>query len=520
MSKKRKDPKETDKLTTCTIYNHCSNMSENELNNRLKKLRDEGKILSYCYVRHDRDKYTYADQEKDSNQIAGTLKTAHYHIWLKLPRDKARMRKDIAKWLDVGWTMVQDLEYQFENSIVYATHALHIEKAQYGIDEVVCSGDINYAELVQKRVKEYQEATRKSLLMERRKEIMDAIESGKINKLNMSKMLTNEEELAHGKAITVAMNRYERELQQKTDRNMTCIFISGASRACKTSLAKKICESLKFTYNVAGAKDPSQFFMGQEATIIDDLGVDTMGWKELLNLTDNDTATPVASRFKNKLMFCKLLIVTTNLAPYQLANELCPKGEDKNQLYRRFKQYYKADYNYITEYRFNDDVNVMRYEEVNKMTNYAVPIMAKKKAEKEEKRINVCLSEIMAQWVEEEGIIILDTVRREPKKQKTPHYNKENLIYIQTKKCTYCYKKNGYNYTVVFDKSYVPKYLNQAECEEELKASEKILNEINAKIEKESKDKQPKEEPNKQEEAKLQVDEFGFPVDDNDSFFD
>ena len=62
--------------------------------------------------------------------------------------------------------------------------------------------------------------------------------------------------------------------------------------------------------------------------------------------------------------------------------------------------------------------------------------------------------------------------------------------------------------------------MNQAECEEELKASEKILNEINAKIEKESKDKQPKEEPKKQEEAKLQVDEFGFPVDDNDSFFD
>ena len=87
MSKKRKNPKETDKLTTCTIYNHCSNMSEDELNKRLKKLRDEGKILSYCYVRHDRDKYTYADQEKDSNQIAGTLKIAHYHIWLKLPRD-------------------------------------------------------------------------------------------------------------------------------------------------------------------------------------------------------------------------------------------------------------------------------------------------------------------------------------------------------------------------------------------------------------------------------------------------
>ena len=126
----------------------------------------------------------------------------------------------------------------------------------------------------------------------------------------------------------------------------------------------------------------------------------------------------------------------------------------------------------------------------------------------------------MAQWVEEEGIIILDTVRREPKKQKTPKYNKDNLIYIQTKKCTYCYKKDGHNYTVVFAKSYVPKYLNQAECEEELKASEKILNEINAKIEKESKDKQPKEEPKRQEESKMEVDEFGFPIDDNEPFFD
>ena len=64
------------------------------------------------------------------------------------------------------------------------------------------------------------------------------------------------------------------------------------------------------------------------------------------------------------------------------------------------------------------------------------------------------------------------------------------------------------------------KYLNQAECEEELKASEKILNEINAKIEKESKDKQPKEEPKRQEESKMEVDEFGFPIDDNEPFFD
>ncbi len=520
MPKRRKKQTATDKVKSCVIYNHASNVIEEELNKTLKKLRADEKIASWCYVLHDRDKYSYVEQEENSEHIAGTLKTPHYHVWLQLPANKGRKREDIAKWLNVGWSMVRDLEYVYEKAIVYATHALNVEKAQYAVDEVVCSADINFSELVQKRVKEYQETTRKSLLMERRKEIMDAIENGKINKLNMSKMLTSEEELTHGKAITVAMNRYERELQQKTERNMTCIYITGASRACKTSLAKKICESLKLTYNVAGAKDPSQFFMGQEATIIDDLGVDTMGWKELLNLTDNDTATPVASRFKNKLMFCKLLIVTANIEPYQLANALCPKGEDKNQLYRRFKQYYKADYNYITEYNFNDDVNVMKYEEVNKMTNYAVPIMAKKKAEKEEKRIHICLSDIMARWVEEEGIIILDTVRRELKKQKTPKYNKDNLIYIQTKKCTYCYKKSGHNYTVVSDKSYVPKYLNQAECEEELKASEKILNEINAKIEKESKDKQPKEEPKKQEEAKLQVDEFGFPVDDNDSFFD
>ena len=36
MAKKREKPKETDKLTTCVIYNHLSNMNEDELDKRLK----------------------------------------------------------------------------------------------------------------------------------------------------------------------------------------------------------------------------------------------------------------------------------------------------------------------------------------------------------------------------------------------------------------------------------------------------------------------------------------------------
>lgn len=428
MGRKRKDPKEIDKLTTCTIYNHCSNMSEDILEKKLNKLRDTGKILSYCYVRHDRDKYTYADQEKNSNYVAGTLKTAHYHIWLKLPRDKARMRKDIAKWLEVGWTMVQDLEYQFENSIVYATHALHIEKAQYGIDEVVCSGDINYAELVQKRVKEYQEATRKSLLVQREAEIMEAIECGKINKFNINRMITAQEEKQHKQAINIALERYERDMQQRTDRNMTCLYINGASRACKTSLAKRICEDLKLTYCIAGAKDPMQYYIGQQALIIDDVSIDTFKWKEFLNLTDNDTATPVASRFKNKMLFCDLLIITANLEPYQLVNQIYQEGEDKNQFFRRFKQYYKVDYSYITEYEFDDNINVMKYKQVGKMTNYAVPLMAKKQSEKEEKRLHICLADIMERWIKEENIIVLDTVKYEPKVKKKKENKEVDLV--------------------------------------------------------------------------------------------
>lgn len=430
MGKRKKDPKETDKLTTCTIYNHLSNMSEDEINKRLKKLRAEEKIISYCYVLHNRDKYTYVDQDKDNNHVAGTLKTAHWHIWLRLPRGKARTRKDIAKWLDVGWTMVQDLEYQFENSIVYATHALHVEKAQYGIDEVVCSNDINYAELVQKRVKEYQEATRQSLLYQRKFEIMTEIECGKINKFNMHLMITSEEEYQHNKAIKIAMERYERQLQQKTDRNMTCIYISGASRACKTSLAKRICEHLKLTYCVAGAKDPLQYYMGQQALIIDDVSADTFKWKEFLNLTDNDTATPVASRFKNKMLFCDLLIITANLEPYQLVNEIYQEGEDKNQFFRRFKQYYKVDYSYITEYEFDDNINIMKYKQINKMTNYAVPIMAKKQAEKEEKKLHICLTDVMNQWIKDENIIVLDTVKHEAKVKKEKENKEVDLVKI------------------------------------------------------------------------------------------
>ena len=70
----------------------------------------------------------------------------------------------------------------------------------------------------------------------------------------------------------------------------------------------------------------------------------------------------------------------------------------------------------------------MKYKQVNKMTNYAVPIMAKKQAEKEEKKLHICLTDVMNQWIKDENIIVLDTVKHEVKAKKKKENKSVDLV--------------------------------------------------------------------------------------------
>ena len=84
------------------------------------------------------------------------------------------------------------------------------------------------------------------------------------------------------------------------------------------------------------------------------------------------------------------------------------QDENKKQFYRRFKTYYYADYDTITEYRFNSDPEVMKYEKVRTIPNLAVPVMKELKKRKDQDFIEIDLVETITEYANKKNVLILD----------------------------------------------------------------------------------------------------------------
>lgn len=96
-------------------------------------------------------------------------------------------------------------------------------------------------------------------------EIASLIDSGVINKINISQYLTVEEEINYNAAIKIAFERKEREISLIKDRVMDGIYIVGKSGTAKTTLAKMIASSLGFNFGVSGSdRDPVQDYKGED----------------------------------------------------------------------------------------------------------------------------------------------------------------------------------------------------------------------------------------------------------------
>lgn len=381
----------------------------------LSEKAEKGILLQYVYILHDKDTYSEEDEQNGYGK-AGELKKPHYHIFLKFK--DGRNFDEIANWFNISSNFINKIKARtFDAGCLYAVHANAPQKYQYDIE--LATANFDYKALVEVAKEKFKRETNKDKLYKRKIEIASLIDKGVYNQFNISDYITVEEEIIFNNAIKIAFDRRQRFLESQVERNLSCIYISGASRACKTSLAKMICEKLGYTYLIAGAKDPFQAYKGQDALIIDDISFDTFSWKELLNISDNDTASLASSRFKNKAILCKLLIITNTKDPYELVQNLHgAEKEEKVQFYRRFETFYKASYDTIIEYHFNDDPAIMKYERIGEIDNIAIPVMAEKKKRKNERKIEIDLVDTIKSYAEKNNIIVLDTTHYERKKQR------------------------------------------------------------------------------------------------------
>lgn len=339
-------------------------------------------IQKYAYIIHDKDVYTLDDESKNHLHKAGSLKAPHIHLLLKFrcPQQIG----NVAKWFDIKPNSVQKVKSEAA-ATAYLIHANAPEKHQYELNEVISNFDV--AQAIQKV------QTKRSL-----NDVIDKILNGTICEYNKTTEIDPVMLVQQNKKIEMAFKvRAEHLLATKKDRNTECIFISGTSGSGKTTLAKRIADDKKLAYYVSsGSNDILDGYMQQPVLILDDIRPSTLGLSDLLKLLDNNTASTVKSRYKNKALYCDLIIITTVLDIDSFYSTVFKNSDEPiMQLKRRCGTYikmdsehiyislwdsYKNDYSEPLEYE-NDVINIYRAdhakttEEIEKNVSTLIPFL-------------------------------------------------------------------------------------------------------------------------------------------------
>lgn len=275
------------KLKLCEIVQQLKYMDIDKVESVLNS-RDC--IRDYAYIIHDKDV-----------DIHGNLKEPHIHLAIRFKN--AYDTKHIAQWFNVPEQYVERVKGKWVDMLKYLTHRNALDKYQYLDSDVKSNFDF---------VGEIENKSKPS--DERRSEIINKIVTGEIREYNYHNYITIDEYDKYRKSIDNAF-KYRLDSIKGVEREMECIFIAGDSGTGKTSYAKQVAKDRGFSVFVSsGSNDPLDDYKGQDCIILDDLRPSCMGLSDLLKMLDNHTASTVKSRYKNKVLECRLIIITTTLS--------------------------------------------------------------------------------------------------------------------------------------------------------------------------------------------------------------
>lgn len=304
-----------------------------DMDNMKNVLRTRDCIQDYSYIIHDKDIYSQSEEEKNPSHKYGTLKPAHIHLLLRFKENQPQKLECVAKWFGIAPNFVNKITGDWEAACLYQIHKNAPEKYQYPVEAVTCNFDYN--ELLES-------ANRENSL----KQILDRIDSGEIREYNKTLEIDHYMLVRYARQIELAF-KYRAEYLQMTqmERNMESIFITGTSSSGKTELAKAIARSHGYSFYVSsGSNDVMDGYAQQDCLILDDVRPSCMGLSDLLKMLDPHTASSIKSRYKNKYLNCKLVILTTilNIDTYY-NNVFSEEAEPSIQLKRRCQTYIRMN---------------------------------------------------------------------------------------------------------------------------------------------------------------------------------
>lgn len=284
---------------------------------------------------HQNFKYAYIVHDKDNG-------APHFHLYLRT--GSAFRFDELAKLMDLPPQYIEKVRND-EKAVDYLTHENDAGKHHYDKSEIHSNFDYE-------NVRNYNSQRRLD-------EINNGIENGLIREYNYHNFITLEEQQKFSRQIKIAFDR-RRDIKQSEvqSRNMQVIYIYGASGTGKSTMARQLCEKKGLSYYCSSSSnDVLDGYKGQDALIIDDARGGDMRLSDLLKLTDNYYGSTVKSRYSNKVLECKLLIITTIVDVDQFYSAVFKEQEEPiKQLKRRCTQKYKLTNDFIYAFAYDDDL--------------------------------------------------------------------------------------------------------------------------------------------------------------------
>lgn len=300
----------------------------------IKKILDDWVIeagLTYWFIEHNPD-------DEDNNP--------HFHIVISF-KTHSRFATVKSKFPFANIVPAKSVR----NTVQYLIHLNDQSKAQYEWEDIVTNcGDMSPFKV--------QSRSQQAVAMQ---SVYDMIESGELTELNIREKVSMSVFSENKSKIFNAFEHKRGEYFENQNRNISVVFISGNTGQGKTTFAKQYCERRGLTYCVSSASnDPVQDYRGQEVLILDDMRDDSFKYHDLLKLLDNHTKSTAHSRYYNKVFTGSLIIITST----RPINDWYFKktAEDKHQLYRRVKQWYKFDKEKIFLFEYNE--KTFRYDPI------------------------------------------------------------------------------------------------------------------------------------------------------------
>lgn len=342
---------ETLKLRMCEICQQTAHIES--IDEMIKTIKANQAVERYAYIIHDKD-------VDDS----GNLKAEHIHIMIRFAYSYNVLT--LAKQLNLASQYVQHIvSRNYEDALLYLTHANAQDKHQYSADAVKANFD--YKAICERYLKRKEQAISKVSEKERIKLLCDEIVQGKIRRYNYFEKIDTDLCVRYRTRFENAF-KVRDDMLKTQERSLEVVYMTGESGSGKTTLAKEIAKNKGYSYYVSSASnDVVDSYAGQDCLILDDLRPSCLGLSDLLKLLDNHTSSTAKSRYYNKTLECKLIIVTTimNIDEF-FKNVFQEQKEPLTQLKRRCGTHFELTRQEIRVSMYDNEIQDYKYIETIK----------------------------------------------------------------------------------------------------------------------------------------------------------